>query len=171
MISRLIAIPHCRRSNPRLLWRTSRMKPVAPCGDERAFHINHRHSTGYFEAPVGDVGNRSRVAAENGQFSKNSGIAQPGFRKLAQPVNSLSHTLFGSISTFPTELRVLLSFLLNYYPFSLTTRRIVQAALRRTIRSVCVVDSGKSHARVAKLDKCIESREEPLFSTRTFAPR
>jgi hypothetical protein len=48
------------------------MKPVAPCGDERAFHINHRHSTGYFEAPVGDVGNRSRVAAENGQFSKNS---------------------------------------------------------------------------------------------------
>ena len=61
------------------------MKPVAPCGDERAFHINHRHSTGYFEAPVGDVGNRSRVAAENGQFSKNSELHS---RDLENPAGS-----------------------------------------------------------------------------------
>ena len=55
-----------------LLWKTGLLEAITPCGDERAFHINHPLSIGVLSAPVGEVGNWAIIVALLGWFSKSA---------------------------------------------------------------------------------------------------
>ena len=70
-----------------------------------------------FRPPVGVVGNQGRRQRSPDRFSKTPEFHIRDFRKLAHPLNLILHNHFGMFPTFPTELRVLLSFPLISYPF------------------------------------------------------